>query len=190
MGADASGARNRRAVLALNRAGRRSPSRHAACGCMARRGHPLYRCRHCTEDCQPAWKPARHSDDRLQPTEGLTVVVEGDAVRITDQDALERSASVWRPSGMEAGHTRYATGIFTSTMKTNNEFSPRRTSCSPSNPRRSSHSPLASAKPATILIARVGLALLRALAAFYLNRWNAAGGKNHTPWLILDPQNG
>jgi hypothetical protein len=28
-------------------------------------------------------------------TEGLTVVVEGDAVRITDQDALERVASVW-----------------------------------------------------------------------------------------------
>src|SRR5215468_8860237 len=28
-------------------------------------------------------------------TEGLTVVVEGDAVRITDQDALERLASVW-----------------------------------------------------------------------------------------------
>ena len=27
--------------------------------------------------------------------EGLTVVVEGDAVRITDQDALERLASVW-----------------------------------------------------------------------------------------------
>src|SRR5215831_16489777 len=28
-------------------------------------------------------------------TEGLTVVVEGDAVRITGQDALERVASVW-----------------------------------------------------------------------------------------------
>jgi len=28
-------------------------------------------------------------------TEGLNVVVEGDAVRITDQDALERVASVW-----------------------------------------------------------------------------------------------
>ena len=28
-------------------------------------------------------------------TEGLTVVVEGDAVRITDQDTLERLASVW-----------------------------------------------------------------------------------------------
>lgn len=28
-------------------------------------------------------------------TEGLTVVVEGDAVQITDQDALERLASVW-----------------------------------------------------------------------------------------------
>ncbi len=28
-------------------------------------------------------------------TEGLTVVVEGDAVRITDQDVLERLASVW-----------------------------------------------------------------------------------------------
>ncbi len=28
-------------------------------------------------------------------TEGLTVVVEGDAVRITDQDALERVAAVW-----------------------------------------------------------------------------------------------
>ena len=30
-----------------------------------------------------------------QWTEGLDVVVEGDAVRITDQDALERLASVW-----------------------------------------------------------------------------------------------
>lgn len=29
------------------------------------------------------------------PIEGLTVVVEGDAVRITDQDTLERLASVW-----------------------------------------------------------------------------------------------
>src|SRR5215470_11371753 len=42
MGGDASGARNRRAVLALNSAGRRSPSRHAARGRVARRGHPLY----------------------------------------------------------------------------------------------------------------------------------------------------
>ena len=30
-----------------------------------------------------------------QWTEGLDVVVEGDAVRITDQDALERLAAVW-----------------------------------------------------------------------------------------------
>jgi general stress protein 26 len=29
-------------------------------------------------------------------TEGLTVVVEGDAVQVTDQDALERLAAVWR----------------------------------------------------------------------------------------------
>src|SRR5581483_10389162 len=50
---------------------------------------------------------------------------------------------------MEAGPTRYATGIFTSTMKTNNEYSPIRTSCSPSNPPGSSPSPSASAKPAT-----------------------------------------
>src|SRR5216684_4155241 len=67
MGGDASGAGNSRTVLALNSAGRRSPSRHAARGRVARRGHPLYRYRHRTEDCQPAWKPARHSDDRLQP---------------------------------------------------------------------------------------------------------------------------
>src|SRR5580700_4549276 len=50
---------------------------------------------------------------------------------------------------MEAGHTRYATGIFTSTMKTNKEFSQIRGSCSPSNPGRSSQSPLAAARPAT-----------------------------------------
>ena len=33
--------------------------------------------------------------DSFHKKEGLTVVVEGDAVRFTDQDALERLASVW-----------------------------------------------------------------------------------------------
>ncbi len=33
--------------------------------------------------------------DSFHKKEGLTVVVEGDAVRITDQDALEHLASVW-----------------------------------------------------------------------------------------------
>jgi len=33
--------------------------------------------------------------DSFHKKEGLTVVVEGDAVRITDQDTLERLASVW-----------------------------------------------------------------------------------------------
>ncbi len=33
--------------------------------------------------------------DSFDKKEGLTVVVEGDAVRITDQDTLERLASVW-----------------------------------------------------------------------------------------------
>ena len=33
--------------------------------------------------------------DSFHKKEGLTVVVEGDAVRITDQDALERLAAVW-----------------------------------------------------------------------------------------------
>ena len=33
--------------------------------------------------------------DSFDKKEGLTVVVEGDAVQVTDQDALERLASVW-----------------------------------------------------------------------------------------------
>ena len=97
MGGDTSGAGNSRALLARNGAGRRSPSCDAARGRVARRGSLLYRYRHRTEGCQPVWKPARLilTTGCNDWKEGLDVVVEGDAVRITDQDTLERVASVW-----------------------------------------------------------------------------------------------
>src|ERR1051326_5412240 len=90
---------------------------------------------------------------------------------------------------METGHTRYATGIFTSTMKTHKKFSQIRTSCSPSNPARSSHSPSASARPATSSNSSRRVATRHALAAFCLNRWNAAvfepSGKSPIDLLLL-----
>src|SRR6266516_4458907 len=83
----------------------------------------------------------------------------------------------------KAGYTRYVTDIFASTMKTN-ELSSIRTSCSPSNPPRSSRS--AEARPATSSNCSRRVATRQALAAFYLNRWNAAVARNFTPWLILE----
>ena len=75
-------------------------------------------------------------------TEGLTVVVEGDAVRITDQDALlPRSHGVGDQVGWKLALPGTQRLFLTSTMKTNNAFSQRRTSCSLSNPPRSSPLP-------------------------------------------------
>src|SRR5215469_9571705 len=63
MGGDLPRTGNGRAVLDLDRAGRRSPSCDAVRSRVARRGSLLYRYRHRTENGQPAWKPARHSGD-------------------------------------------------------------------------------------------------------------------------------
>ena len=70
VGADASRARNRRAILALDGADRWSPSCHTRRCCLARWNHPLQLCRHFAEGHQPAGEPARDFDDWLQPLGG------------------------------------------------------------------------------------------------------------------------
>ncbi len=59
--------------------------------------------------------------------EGLDVVVEGEAVRITDHDRLEQLARVWATTRWEDGNFSYATAAFTSTMSTS-RFSSSRSS--------------------------------------------------------------
>ena len=43
---------------------------------------------------------------------GIDVVVEGDAVQVTDNEALERLARAWTTNGMDNGNTRCAMALF------------------------------------------------------------------------------
>ena len=151
MGGDASGAGNSRALLARNGAGRRSPSCDAARGRVARRGSSLQYCLHLTEGRELRRNPhVILTTGCNQWTEGFDVVVEGDAVRITAQDALVRLASVWATKWDGSWQFQVRDGYFCLYDEDDKGPLQMRISSSPSSLPRSSRSPEAtSATPVT-----------------------------------------
>src|SRR5262249_49230689 len=96
MAEGASNTGNGGVILDLYRPGRWSASRYSARCCLARRSHPLLHRRDRAKGGQPESESARNSDNWLQHwNTGIDVVVEGDAVQVTDNDALERLAKAW-----------------------------------------------------------------------------------------------
>jgi hypothetical protein len=96
---------------------------------------PWEETRRVLETAEMFWLSTDRADGRPHVTPCVPVWHDG-AIHFTATDTAQKTVKL-----RGNPHVILTTGIFTSTMKTNNEFSPIRTSCSPSNPPRSSPSP-------------------------------------------------